>query len=512
MPVQAYQANGPVVMGVPQTGQATGPVVQGVPYRVDPANASPEKMPWLGQLPDKRQNAKLGEIRKGGELADRHPLFPETRSCNDCFWILPFLCVVAVAGGLCAMYVSGDIFKNAGVTHKDFPTISEIVMAGVAGVFASMVMAFIYVNMAYFAPGCVVWTSLIFGPCSMIVLGLVCFMFGGGFMLVGAVLVVIGILGLTCVFCCWMQYIPFMIVLTKFVADIIRQNPGLFLVSLLGSTLAFVWSLVVGLAILGAYLEHEDTHKDQHRGVQYAIYFVCVLVFIWGSLVAYNLAHVTYCGLFGRWYFKKDEGSQLMKSFTVATTTSFGSICLGSFLIAIIRALEATVSLMRRDAQEDGNIVCCVILCIIECLISCIGDIMDYFSEWAYVQVAVRGVNFCDSVRITFSFMSCANLVYVLKDLLLNAVVNFGSILCGVAGAVVGAGVGWSFGGDDNLKAIAGALVGFWGGVLAGGSAVGMFSSGVKTVLVLWAERPDELQQTHPEIHRQFEEKIMAQF
>merc|ERR1719272_56493 len=160
-------------------------------------------------------------------------------------------------------------------------------------------------------------------------------------------------------------------------------------------------------------------------------------------MVASNVCHVTYCGVFGRWYYKKDKGSMLRKSVGVALTTSFGSIVLGSFLVAFVRALEATVRSARRDAQQEGNMVCCVMLLLVECFIGCIGDILEYFSEWAYVQCAVRGGSFFEAARITLTFFTCANVQYILSDLLLNSVVNLGTLLCACTGAAAGAGAGY---------------------------------------------------------------------
>merc|ERR1712154_547393 len=136
------------------------------------------------------------------------------------------------------------------------------------------------------------------------------------------------------------------------------------------------------------------------------------------------------------------------------------------------------------DAQSEGNTLTCVILCILEMIIGCIGDIMEYFSEWAYVQVAVRGTSFMNSVRITMGFCTCVNMIYIIKDMLLDSVVSLGALMCGISGAFVGAGFGVAFGG--SLKIAICAFVGLVSGTVAGGSAVGVISSGVKTILVLW--------------------------
>lgn len=198
----------------------------------------------------------------------------------------------------------------------------------------------------------------------------------------------------------------------------------------------------------------------------------------------------------------------LRKSVGVALTTSFGSIVLGSFLVAFVRALEATVRSARQDAQQDGNMVCCVMLLLVECFIGCIGDILEYFSEWAYVQCAVRGASFFEAARITLSFFTCANLQYIISDLLLNSVVNLGTLLCGCTGAAAAAGAGYLAG--DGTSAAVGALLGLIIGVVAGGAAVGIISSGVKTILACWAEDPEPLRQSHPEVHAEFESRIMA--
>merc|ERR1712048_607795 len=164
----------------------------------------------------------------------------------------------------------------------------------------------------------------------------------------------------------------------------------------------------------------------------------------------------------------KNQDTPLRSSLNVALTTSFGSIVFGSFLIAGIRALELVVRTARRDAQEEGNIVTVILLCVVELIISCIGDILEYFSEWAYVQCAVRGASFFQAARITYSMFTCANLQYILSDLLLDSVVNLGSFACAALAAGAGALLAFSLGGNSTAI-IWCAVIGLWSGVVAGG-------------------------------------------
>jgi hypothetical protein len=177
-------------------------------------------------------------------------------------------------------------------------------------------------------------------------------------------------------------------------------------------------------------------------------------------------------------------------------------------LIAAIRALEVVLRQARHQAQEEGNPLSCILLLVLECVAQCIGDILEYFSEWAYVQCAVRGVSFFDAARITYSMCSCANLLYVIQDLLINSVVNLGALLCAAVGCGVGSATGFVVG--QGPAAIAGAVIGFFAGLMTGGSAAGVLTSGTKTLLAMWAENPEPFRRAYPEIHAEFELRILA--
>ena len=63
-------------------------------------------------------------------------------------------------------------------------------------------------------------------------------------------------------------------------------------------------------------------------------------------------------------------------------TYSFGSICLGSLLVAIVQAIRQFVESARES--EDG-----CLRCIADCLLSCLESILEMFNEWAFVYVGL---------------------------------------------------------------------------------------------------------------------------
>jgi hypothetical protein len=479
----------------------------GRPYRMNPSSAQIDNVPLLQGIPVRQAERKVREIHRGAELAQELPAFPEARRCRDAVWVVFFALTVAVLV-FGAFHFAGSVGTEVRVKHVHVPAVASLVAAGVAGGAASLVAAMAFALLANFAPGCVVWTSLLFGPVLCIGLGLG--LLGTSAAIAGMLLVAIGAICLSFVFCCYWHLIPFMIKVVETVASVMRENPMMLAVSLLGSVVGVAWSLACGLAFAGAYITYQGSIQDSSQGEQYGLYFVAVLIFIWGAQVAYNVCHVTYCGVFSRWYFGVTQGTALRKSLWVALTTSLGSICFGSFLVALIRALEAVVRQARRSAQQDGNAVCCVVLLLLECVISCIGDILEYFSEWAYVQCAVRGASFVQAARITYTMMTCANVYFVVQDLLINSVVNLGALFSVAVGCAAGAGAGFAV--DGEQAAVAGGIIGLWAGLVAGGSAVGVLSSGTKTILALWAEDPEPLARKRPQIHAEFEQRILGKF
>merc|ERR1712242_589364 len=115
------------------------------------------------------------------------------------------------------------------------------------------------------------------------------------------------------------------------------------------------------------------------------------------------------------------------------------------------------------------------ILCVLECLIRCVADIIEYFSEWAFVQVAVRGTSFWDSAKITFTMITCGNLEYIISDLLLDSVASMATLMCAAFGLAAGGALMVSLT-PGSFGACAGA--GFVAGLMVGSSVGTLVTSG----------------------------------
>lgn len=479
-------------------------------------NANEDNMPALKDVPEERKQNKLDMLHQGGELLEEHPRFPQSKRCNDVVWGLLFTVVagLVVAGAVWgamqlkelhhatkpAEPVVGDVDASQFTMHAN--TLYSIISGAVLGGGVGLITSYLFVLWAQYHANCVVHTALLLGPAFMIVAGVGMFMFGlaGGpfgvlLMIGGGVFVAFGLCLAFTILCWWGKLIPFTIRVTEIVATVASEHPCLGVVALIGSMLGSGWVLACIIFFGGWSAANPDALPEkgqQADGSVYGIYFVFFFVLIWGLQVAQQVCHVTYCGVYGRWYFDKDRSNQLAPSLRAALTTSFGSVCKGSFLVAIIQALEQLARMLMRAAANDSNWVLCILALVLTCVLDCIGDILEYFTEWAYVQCAIRNVSFCQAAKMTYTLCTCANAQYVWDDLIINNVVLLGSIVCGLAGAGAGAIVGFVF--DSVVGAGAGALAGLLSGLVSGSTCMSIISSGTKTVLTCWAEEGQDFQ------------------
>ena len=80
-------------------------------------------------------------------------------------------------------------------------------------------------------------------------------------------------------------------------------------------------------------------------------------------------------GTVGTWWYAPDEcgccTSAVNNSFIRTMTTSFGSICFGSFLVAIVQALKA----LAQSARENGDAA--ILACVAECILGCLAALLE---------------------------------------------------------------------------------------------------------------------------------------
>jgi len=203
--------------------------------------------------------------------------------------------------------------------------------------------------------------------------------------------------------------------------------------------------------------------------------------------------------------FGKSQGSGkgvVKASLNRALGPSFGSICFGCLLVALLNIAEAIVKMLRDSccSPEDGGGqgICYVCLCCVECALACLADLLEYFNRWAFTYVAVYGDAFIAAGRATNALFKRRGWSSIISDTLCSTALGFGSVVIalalGIAAALV-AHFAFAAGTLTGPLALAALLSAY----LMSSCLVAVLDAGVLTVIVCFAEDPRPCAEHHPE-------------
>lgn len=99
----------------------------------------------------------------------------------------------------------------------------------------------------------------------------------------------------------------------------------------------------------------------------YGVFVFLLFAFYWMTQVIKTTVHVTVSGLFASYYFQSQPTGDGKHKITIsnptakaakrALTTSFGSVCYGSLIVAILQTIRALIRMAANQAAADGNLI-----------------------------------------------------------------------------------------------------------------------------------------------------------
>ena len=147
------------------------------------------------------------------------------------------------------------------------------------------------------------------------------------------------------------------------------------------------------------------------------------------------------------WYFTHEKGTEdhpIAKSFKRACRYHCGSLAFGSLIVAIIKfimymleGLKKKIDKTYGDKSKAGCIYKCIIRCL-QCFMECIARIMEFINKHAYIQIALKGDNFCTAAWEGFGLI-IRNLGRFSTLILLGSFFTlFGMLFIAAGSAVIG--------------------------------------------------------------------------
>jgi hypothetical protein len=233
--------------------------------------------------------------------------------------------------------------------------------------------------------------------------------------------------------------IPFATANLKAALVALQANGGIAFVAYAMVGVFILYSYVFLLAWLGVYTRSAICHPEEefcdlNMGAGWIAFFI--LSFYWTAHVIKNMLHVTVSGLVGTWYFCPEDASQfcspaIMDSLSRASTYSFGSICFGSLLTAVLQILH-TVARQAVRQQHRASLL----MCVLQCVLGFLDRLVTYFNKYAMVYVGLYGYDYLTAGKKTADLFAARGWTMILNDDLVGRVLMLLNL---VIGALAGA-------------------------------------------------------------------------
>jgi hypothetical protein len=324
--------------------------------------------------------------------------------------------------------------------------------------------------------------TIILSAAFSVALACAAFSAGPQFVGLGCVWLLLGCINI-CYYFCVQRRIAFASANLEVACKAIQAHPGVIVVGFTCMVVQLIWLMLWMLAVLGLFKDSNDQSnrgKDCNNGISgdndctirapQAQVFLLLLSLYWGQQVIKNISHTTTAGSVASWWFSQNNSSPTLNSLHRTLTTSLGPICLGSLLVAIVKALREMAREARKRSRGNG-----AALCVVECLLSCLESAMEWVTSWAFVYVGrccrrrrspPKRAHACNTTRAThpltrlaprsrsagvygLSFRSAGSRVWelfkqrgwsaIINDDLVSTVLSLGSLVVGSLTA--GAGV-----------------------------------------------------------------------
>jgi len=286
--------------------------------------------------------------------------------------------------------------------------------------------------------------------------------------------------------------IPFAAVMLASITQTLSAYPS----TLLASAVAVV--LQIGYSIFFIFVISEASGVFTN-GTLFGIFFYMVFSYYWTSQVIKNVGHVTNCGLFATIYFLGGSNmfprNPVYKSFQRAMTFSFGSICFGSLIVALIQTLRYLIRVIFGNSY---------LRCFLDCILGCIDNLVQYFNHFAYAEIAIFGKSFCQAGRDTWNLFLNYGIDIIVNENLIGNVLYAGIFVAALGSFGIGYGIAYFNADSDEALYLISVAALFVGGTILV-VLCDVIDSGATANIVCMAESPMTLKRTNPALYAQFQ-------
>ncbi|KAJ3434542.1 protein pns1 [Anaeramoeba flamelloides] len=407
------------------------------------------------------------------------------------FWILNLMLLALIS-----IFVKNENNPDDTTSDKanffevrwDLKNVSAIM---ISAIILSFILSFVWLEAIKRFARTLIIITLFLNICSFLVSAIVMFYYGSIISGIG-MLVMFFVSLFVSIF--WRSRIPFSTAVLIEVVKILKQFKSMIIISLIGIVIQISWVLIWSVIVYRT--------SNLQSGL-WSIYLLFSYYFT--SSVINNIVHTTCAGSYACYYFNSDQlnGDPTWNSLRRASTYSFGSICLSSIIVAIIKTLR---SLARTALKNENQVV----KCIFNCILSFVEWLSEYFNAYALIHVAIYGKSLLKSSKATWTLLKERGIFALINDDLIGNVLLLASAVTGIVSGLFSAI--WAHSVFEGQ---------IWFGFLSVGFLIGFcltlvifepIFAGSMTYFVCFADDPNALQQSNPELYKKFRETYSFTF
>jgi len=459
--------------------------------------------------PQQHTDYSLGKDPSASLLHNTDEKFPTDKSYRDLHFMIAFYVHIAVVLVLFIVafakkaksdgsnnvtdangsYSSENGSGRLSIADEQARTIGGLVICVVLGAVFTIGWTFLLRKYS----SLIVYFSFIGGIALYIIAAII--YFSTGVVFLGVVFLVMGLINALILFLA-RHKIEFATHVLKCVAELIDSYPATVFLAFLSIIPMMLWQML----FVATFIMCVAKFSGFMQGIS-LVYLI--FSYYWTCQVIKNCVHVTTAGVFASWYFLSPNmpSSPTLESFKRSVTTSFGSVCLGSLIVALVKTMKAL---------STGSNPCA---CVFRIIFAIVDRLLQYFNRYAFAQVAIYGKTFCQSARATWDMFANYGFDAVINDDITGLVLNMSCVVCGLAtgslGGVFGIALFHEYSHEEKLGFFyVFAFLGFFIGFTICLLTMEVFDSGVATIFVCFVEQPERLRETSPHFYHKFQESF----
>ena len=223
-----------------------------------------------------------------------------------------------------------------------------------------------------------------------------------------------------------------------------------------------------------------------------------ILSNFWTVQVIKNVVHVSCAGTAASWYFQTNERHPTRAALRRACTTSFGSVCMGSAAVAVLRTVRM---LTPRHSPPQQSFAAQLICAAAMFLSAQLERLLVLFNHLAFTQIAIYGFEYGHAAKESYRLLLQVGLLPLANLALMQGIGWFGCILGGGIAALVGAALVPAFGLGEVFPTWAAATMSFSIGFGMAMPLSEALDSVTTAIFVCFAKNSRVLKNSRPQLH-----------